>query len=139
MKNFKTLLTVMIVLAACGANQVLAQSTTIKKDNQTHVLSAPIEGGGELYNPPPPNLVSLKESVKTEMKLFPNPSSGNFNLETNLRGNQKLVIVDLAGNVHMQKNVFIDENGRVIVDLNSAARGLYLVRLGDTTLKFQKI
>jgi hypothetical protein len=139
MKKFKTLFVLVAILAASGANQVLAQSSAIINANEVQILSAPIVGGGEHINPPPRNLVSIKESVKTTLKLFPNPSTGNFNLETNLRGNQKLTIIDLAGNVHLQKNIFIGDTGLLKVDLSAAARGLYLVNLGQTTLKFQKI
>jgi hypothetical protein len=139
MKKFKTLFVLVAILAASGANQVLAQSSAIINANEVQILSAPIVGGGEHINPPPRNLVSIKESVKTTLKLFPNPSTGNFNLETNLRGNQKLTIIDLAGNVHLQKNIFIGDIGLLKVDLSAAARGLYLVNLGQTTLKFQKI
>jgi hypothetical protein len=139
MKKFKTLFVLVAILAASGANQVLAQSSAIINANEVQILSAPIVGGGEHINPPPRNLVSIKESVKTTLKLFPNPSTGNFNLETNLRGNQKLTIIDLAGNVHLQKNIFIGDTGLLKVDLSASARGLYLVNLGQTTLKFQKI
>jgi len=139
MKKFKTLLVVMIILGCSSLNQALAQSSTIKNNNAAYNNSAPIKDVGIHINPPPHNLASIKESVKTELRLFPNPSAGNFNLETNLRGSQKLMIFDLTGNVKLQKNVFIDENGLIKVDLNNAPRGLYLVSLGKTTLKFQKI
>tara|TARA_R110002050_G_scaffold110009_3_gene221852 strand:- start:454 stop:909 length:456 start_codon:yes stop_codon:yes gene_type:complete len=139
MKKFKTLFVLMAILTASGANQVLAQSSAIINANETQILSAPIEGEGEHINPPPRSLVSLKENVKTTLTLFPNPSAGNFNLETKLRGKQKLTIIDLAGNVHLQKDIIIDETGLIKVDLSAAARGLYLVNLGQTTLKFQKI
>jgi|GEM_PF-3070405 len=139
MKKFKTLMVLVAILAASGANRVLSQSSAIINAKEVAILSAPIVGEGEHINSPPRNLVSIKESVKTTLKLFPNRSAGNFNLETNLRGNQKLTIIDLAGNVHLQKDIFVGDTGLLKVDLSAAAIGLYLVNLGQTTHKFQKI
>jgi len=139
MKNLKALLVLVTILALNGANEVMAQSGAENNTNEVQTSYAPIGGGSEFMDPPPPNVVSIKETVKAELKLYPNPSSGNFNIETNLRGNQTLLIIDLAGNVHLQKEIFINENGMIKIDLSSAARGLYLVNLGKTTLKFQKI
>jgi hypothetical protein len=139
MKIFKTLFVLMAFLSLSSTNKAMAQSSADVNTNEAETSYAPIDGGGAILNPPPPNVVSIKESVKAELKLYPNPSSGNFNMETNLRGTHRLLIIDLAGNVHLQKEVFIDENGLLKVDLSSAARGLYLVNLGKTTLKFQKI
>ena len=139
MKNLKTLFVLMAILSLSSANQAVAQSNVKDNSSEVETSYAPIGGGGDLFNPPPPKVVSLKESVKAELKLFPNPSTGNFKLETNLRGKQQLTIVDLAGNVHLKKEIVIDASGLIHLDLSSAARGLYLVNLGQTTLKYQKI
>ncbi len=139
MKNLKTLFGLLLCLGLSSVNQVMAQSSANNQAQEAESTYAPIGGGNDLFNPPPPALVSLKESVKVDLKLFPNPSSGNFKIESNLRGKQQLLIIDLAGNVHLQKEILVDASGLIAVDLSSAARGLYLVKLGQTTLKFQKI
>lgn len=139
MKNLKALIVLMTSLALSGANTLMAQNGAIDNTNEVQTTYAPISSENEEMDPPPPNVLSVKESVKADLKLYPNPSAGNLNIETNLRGSQKLLIIDLAGNVHIQKDIFIETNGLVKVDLCTAARGLYLVKLGNTTLKFQKV
>lgn len=139
MKNLKALIVLMTSLALSGANTLMAQNGAIDNTNEVQTTYAPISSENEEMDPPPPNVLSVKESVKADLQLYPNPSAGNLNIETNLRGSQKLLIIDLAGNVHIQKDIFIETNGLVKVDLCTAARGLYLVKLGNTTLKFQKV
>ena len=131
----------MLVMMALigGLSKGLAQSTALKPDTNYISIYAPIKIDKEQFNPPPRPLVSLQENIKSQLKLFPNPSSGNFSLETNLRGTYNLLILDLLGNVHLNKKVFIKDDGIIKVDLSNSAKGLYLVNLGQLTLKFQNI
>jgi hypothetical protein len=131
----------MLVMMALigGLSKGLAQSTALKPDTNGISVYAPIKTNRERFSPPPRPLVSLQENIKSQLKLFPNPSSGSFSLETNLRGTYNLLILDLLGNVHLNKKVFINDDGIIKVDLSNSAKGLYLVNLGKLTLKFQNI
>lgn len=139
MKTSKIALTCLALSFAALFNSLLAQSTTIKTSVEVQQDYSPIGGDGPQFTPPPNNLVSLKESVKADLKLYPNPSNGIFKLESNLKGSQDLRIYDLAGNLRHQETVFLKETSKIIVDLSAAPKGIYLVNLGSTTLKYQKI
>jgi hypothetical protein len=139
MKNLRIALMPMVMVLIGGLSKGLAQSTALKPDTNEISIYATIKSDKEGVTPPPRPLVSLQENRKRQLKLFPNPSNGNFSLETNLRGTYDLLILDLLGNVHLNKSVYIKDDGLIKVDLSSSAKGLYLVNLGQLTLKFQKI
>ncbi|MGK0406399.1 MAG: hypothetical protein ACJAZH_000210 [Roseivirga sp.] len=139
MKNLRIALMPMVMILIGGLSKGLAQSTALKPDTNEISIYATIKSDKERVTPPPRPLVSLHENRKRQLKLFPNPSNGNFSLETNLRGTYDLLILDLLGNVHLNKSIYIKDDGLIKVDLSSSAKGLYLVSLGQLTLKFQKI
>jgi hypothetical protein len=138
MKNLRIVMMLVLLILVSGLNKALAQGTAVITENEAIVNYAPIRDDKEHFSPPPNPLVSLHQDLKTQLKLFPNPSRGNFSLETNLRGTHNLLIFDLLGNIHLRKTVYIEDNGLVKVDLTNSAKGLYLVNLGELTLKFQK-
>jgi hypothetical protein len=58
--------------------------------------------------------------------VYPNPSSGIFNIKTNNLSNSKLLIHDMAGRITLQKELSSNIES---VNLKSYAKGIYLLEL----------
>jgi hypothetical protein len=64
------------------------------------------------------------------VNVFPNPSSGVFNLELEKHGNGNLIITDLSGRIRLLKKINAFEN-EMPVDLSGFPEGIYLYQISD--------
>jgi hypothetical protein len=94
------------------------------------------------------NFVGVKELVYIpEIKIYPNPSDGLFNIQINnaAQTNLKFTVTDLAGKVIIQQQAIQASAGlyQETIHLEGAAKGIYLLHIsnGDyqTTLRICKL
>lgn len=74
------------------------------------------------------NFTTIVEELNSlVLKVYPNPSDGIFNIETNLEGEQELLILDSRG-----RKILSDHfSGSYLFDLGTLNSGYYLVHLTD--------
>jgi Zn-dependent metalloprotease len=75
-----------------------------------------------------------EHEMVSDVKIYPNPNNGNFNLYWEGTENESglLTITNLLGEV-IQQNTTITSNSFIPVDMNKAAPGIYLVALTTPT------
>lgn len=68
-------------------------------------------------------VVSVKENFKElQSFVYPNPTSGLFNIELTTKEKQSIQMYDITGNVVLSQSV---ENGKAIIDASHLAAGIY--------------
>jgi hypothetical protein len=73
-----------------------------------------------------------KQELRNDIKLYPNPNQGNFNLEifSEQRQTISIDIVDVTGRLILNKTCILVENKNIIqIDLQNINPGIYLVRV----------
>ncbi|HKL03802.1 MAG TPA: T9SS type A sorting domain-containing protein, partial [Cryomorphaceae bacterium] len=81
--------------------------------------------------------LSIEESVKTEVSLYPNPSSGNITLESQ-SALQHISVFDAMGRLVFQESV--QNKGTYQLNLSHLPKGLYLLQIrGDEFEKTEKV
>ena len=69
-----------------------------------------------------------KYSGSTEANIYPNPSNGNFVIETNQTEKQTLQIMDVTGKLVLQQII----NGKSTIDASSLDNGIYFVQINTS-------
>ena len=123
----------------------------IDEDNQA-LSCMTIYADGSVYNPTSTNLAGpLSASEMSEMKIFPNPNNGEFNLEIKSRFSDdaaELVLTDISGKVLQKKEIELLENQSQTFSFklsSEIAKGTYFAAIRNrqgavTAVKsFQKI
>jgi PKD repeat protein len=76
--------------------------------------------------------VSTNETISNEIKLYPNPNSGIFNMEINIQSNNDVnyVIFDIVGKV-IQTGTYKNEVGNFVKTINmpSSSKGEYILQV----------
>ncbi|RZJ68035.1 MAG: T9SS type A sorting domain-containing protein [Flavobacterium sp.] len=78
------------------------------------------------------------EFTKFGFRVFPNPTNGNFTIESDLIGNHKVEIVDLNGRVVFSSIETFSSAGKTI-DLPQLTSGMYLLRIGTDNILTSKL
>jgi len=72
-----------------------------------------------------------------EVKVYPNPTSGNITVEMPFEGGEcEMEVLNMTGQIVMQRRVY--PSGGVInetLDLSNQAKGLYMLRINGETLQ----
>lgn len=65
------------------------------------------------------------------LQVFPNPSSGNFQLNYSFEGNKELTIEvkDVLGRTVLNKNASVSSNYSETLDMSSFAKGIYILKI----------
>ena len=63
------------------------------------------------------------------MSLYPYPTNGTFTIELNSKEKQSVQIFDITGNVVLSQTI---ENGKVTIDANHLASGIYNINIKGT-------
>ena len=143
----------------------LRDSTGLDINNITHVRVIDVIGtlnplyashdaqGNKINDPYPTNFASsgfdldavgvihqltingIADNTYDEVKVFPNPSSGLINVQTNSFGNSELILTDVSGRI-MQSRSF---EKKVSVDISEMPSGIYTIRIVDQTHVFSKL
>jgi len=64
----------------------------------------------------------------SELKMYPNPSTGVFNIELPETGNVAISIMDFTGKVVMTKNVVNNQPAQTTIDISSLPSGNYIIK-----------
>ncbi|GCD78778.1 T9SS type A sorting domain-containing protein [Schleiferia thermophila] len=82
--------------------------------------------------------VGKDEFNKGKVRLFPNPTSGelNVNVENIQAGRYDVRIVNLVGQVLLAENMYLHDGANLKFDLSNFAKGIYLINItnGTTTI-----
>jgi uncharacterized repeat protein (TIGR01451 family) len=82
----------------------------------------------------PTGINNQKETLAT---LFPNPTNGIFTIELSTKEKQHLQLFDIAGNLVLSQ---IIENGKVNIDANHLAAGIYNISIkGNSSVTNKKL
>jgi hypothetical protein len=87
-------------------------------------------------------LLPTEEVATTEMKVFPNPSSGDITLEISnqMTGDLTVMVYDLTGRVVWQKKSGNgNQSGMVHLNLNHLNSGTYIVQVFDLNTRLVKL
>jgi hypothetical protein len=74
------------------------------------------------------NSIADKGTNANSMTIFPNPTSGVFNIKTNNKSENMLMITDLLGKPVLEKAI---RNGEVEIDFSDYQSGIYFVSAFD--------
>jgi len=76
------------------------------------------------------------DELQSEMKVFPNPSNGEFKIEFTATNETELIITDLTGRVIIRENF---ESGQSLIsksiDMSDQPKGFYLISLNSASEK----
>ncbi|MBP6089815.1 MAG: T9SS type A sorting domain-containing protein [Crocinitomicaceae bacterium] len=75
---------------------------------------------------------SLDDLIKSDFKIYPNPTSDIINLDLNNNSNSDFEIYDISGKLLIKTN-------EKSIDLSNLSPSIYLLKVGNTIKKFQKI
>jgi len=78
---------------------------------------------------------SGNSASEDNIKVFPNPSSGLFNLKMNMNGEYILTIYNPSGKVILNRK---SNNRNEILDLNNYSNGIYIIRITDKAQSYFK-
>ena len=70
------------------------------------------------------NTNSIETISENDFKLFPNPSDGQFTIETRLNQGFDLIVLDILGHEVLSRNV---SSNSCVVDLSQQSKGIYFV------------
>jgi len=119
-----------------GMANVRVDMINLRKSDNT-VLAA-THGRGmftTIWNPEQLSSMIFDE-LQNEIKVFPNPSNGVFQIEFSVAGRTELVITDLAGRVIVHEKF---ESGQSVmtksINMSDQPKGLYLVSLNTASGK----
>ena len=77
--------------------------------------------------------LNVTNLVSTAFKLYPNPSSGNFSIQSNYEPIQTIEIITIDGNVI--KKLKLDNTLNNTVEIKDLPRGIYLVGINNRNFK----
>jgi lysyl endopeptidase len=115
----------------CGFGQ---GSYTLTTDTGLQVFSGGTFGASEVTSFKIDSTAGLGDELQNSISIFPNPSSGIFNVESGLDA-VKYDIYDLSGKLIASGNL---TNGRSEINLNAVANGLYLINLSINEVQITK-
>jgi len=112
--------------------------------NPTHVyslassysvsLTVTNECGSAIFGPTPVNVINagIEENTLMEVSLFPNPTSGTFNVTfSGVNGGETTIsVIDVTGKTILVKNIAAGVN-QVTLDATTFASGIYSVKVSN--------
>lgn len=117
-----------------------AQSQGQPQADSSTVISAPIGERPGLASPPPLGLLGGGDQIKVEeASIYPNPGDGLIRIKLGGQTEGRIQVFNMAGQAFFDSE--IDPLGKKDpeIDLCHLPNGVYLVRVGNRTLKYRKI
>lgn len=117
-----------------------AQSQSTPQDEPGTLISAPVPDGSELNSPPPVGLLGGGDQIKIEeASIYPNPGDGLIRIKLGGQTQGRIQVFNMAGQAFFDSE--IDPLGKKDpeIDLRHLPNGVYVVRVGNRTLKYRKI
>lgn len=126
-----------LLLASALAGFLNAQSTpNVTPTDETQNLSAGPIGGDPPADVPPPTL-DMNPENRVELSLYPNPGKGSLNIIAPA-GKKSIQVYNLIGNLKTNLELEFQEGQATRINLEHLAAGIYLVKIGDRVLRYQK-
>ncbi|MFT5582216.1 MAG: hypothetical protein ACI9G9_001481, partial [Psychromonas sp.] len=97
----------------------------LNNNNKLDLLVGSDQGGLWLFEVDPNSNIGLEENKLPRFELWPNPSSGGFNLRLSSEAIKSLSIFDLQGRKIIPS--IVDHGDYFYVDMGISSKGLYLV------------
>jgi len=108
------------------------ENLTIKDYAYNLVPNEPIIAGDTLPIP-----YNINYSFQSNLRIYPNPSTGIFNIYTSMSGQTTLIVNNAFGNMVLYEQF---ENNNPCIDMTGFNQGIYLVYILNNNLSyFQKI
>ena len=80
-------------------------------------------------------LTSVSEFIESNIRAYPNPSSDIITIDVDGHQVNELKIYSIAGSLQMRKKLYGD---RLKIDVSTLEEGLYVIEVGQSSLKFIK-
>lgn len=112
------------VITAIVDNAVADQQTGILPGNQYGY--GKLNGFGTLSAPFGPN--GLRESSMSQVQIYPNPSSGQLNIDVDDAVVDQIRIYDLTGRILINRTVFCKGSEGCMMDVSELTAGIYLLK-----------
>lgn len=84
------------------------------------------------------SLLSVSEFQNPSFNIYPNPSSGIFNIKTQVKDEFKITITDITGKVVLNKEKQLIDNTGIQIDLSKYQTGIYMLSLQSKTSQIFK-
>lgn len=85
----------------------------------------------------PTNYLSNKEiNIYKKIKFFPNPTNNYLNIVNPNNGAKQILIVDTSGKIVYDE--YFKNSSNLKIDVKNFPKGVYFVKIGETTYKFIK-
>ncbi len=99
-------------------------------DNKVLMVLGNKRGGLGLYKSATVSNVGLKEKLKFEFSIYPNPANQSFNvvIEDNQFQNVTLSISDLSGRIALIQNI---NQSKTVINTTNLSNGVYLVQINN--------
>ena len=121
-----------------NGNQIATQSCitlTNDGDYQVYAINNPncISDTSSVYS----FYTNIKEVEKGKIKIYPNVTSANLTIESNINTpNTTYQILNLEGKIITKGKL---EGAKTNINVNGLERGIYLIKIGEQTIRFEKI
>jgi hypothetical protein len=79
-----------------------------------------------------------ENSSESALKVFPNPSTGAFQIDLKIDKENEITVTDLAGRLYHKESFVGTDKGSHIVDLSGLAKGIYFLTLKGTNFSSTK-
>lgn len=79
--------------------------------------------------------VGIEKNTNNSFKIYPNPSKGNLIIQLNNNSIKSLRVINLLGEVLMDRSININEH-KIELDLASYADGVYYIQLNSSAEKY---
>jgi hypothetical protein len=126
-----------LCIALSVPSLVHGQKGIPKNSNLTQIELAPRNDGLDPIDVPTLNSTEL---AIEKITLYPNPGKGRVNFSgSNLNNELTIKVISLTGKVvhenHYTAHHFVNNS----LDLSYLGKGIYLIQVGETVLKYQKL
>jgi len=81
-------------------------------------------------------VTGLNNNKETLASLYPNPTTGTFTIELNIKEKQLLQVFDISGQIVLSKSI---ENGKTTIDANHLAAGIYTINMKGSSVINKKL
>lgn len=128
-----------IALALGFGMNLSAQNQAPIEPAATQVIQAPIQDPEDLDSPPPLGLLGGGEIKIEEASLYPNPGEGLLNIKLGGQHEGFIRVFDLNGRMILEEPLDPLSKKDPSIDLRPLPDGVYVVRVGNRSLKYRKI
>ena len=113
-----------------------ADDVIIIREKSSTERSVMLSGISKIYFSKDGSTGIFTEKVSTEeVKVYPNPATNNIIIAFQMPGTQPVLLMGINGMIYYRNNSFY--SGETI-DISSFSPGIYILRIADKNIKFQK-